>query len=232
MGGGSGMFGSKKGAESNTSSTTTRMNKKQSGIFSDLLDTYGKTVGQKNVYQGERVAPLSIAQQGAFDFANNGGFITSPEKTREYYQNSIFQPTLKNFNEVLAPAIREEYAGPGYWGNARAGAVGKAATDQMDKLNTAWNDLAWNTEQSNKQGALTQGQVGANEQAYNQSVISAKMQKFAEENQITDPTNLAILMQLLGLTEKTTTSGSSSTTTPSWKTGDWLDFGIKVAAGL
>jgi len=40
------------------------------------------------------------------------------------YQESIATPTRREFEEVSAPAIREEFAGPGtYWGTARAGKV-------------------------------------------------------------------------------------------------------------
>jgi len=66
--------------------------------------TFGGELG------GETRSALSRALSGKF-----------PE---EYFQTSIAGPTRETFAEETAPAIREEFAGPGtFWGTARAGAV-------------------------------------------------------------------------------------------------------------
>jgi hypothetical protein len=227
-----GMFGAKKGPETNTSSTTQRMTPKQEKYFNQALDLYGGQLGQNNVYQGQRVADLSPAQQSVFDFANTGGCVTTPQETTDYYNSTIKNPTLKNLNESVIPATKEAFSGPGYWGSGRAGAEAKASTDTYDVLNTKWGDLNWQVKQDNINNQAKALSVGNAEQGYNQNVINADMQKFTEQNQITDPTNLSVLMSLLGLTDTTSSSSSGSTTTPSWKTGDWLSFGTKVGAAL
>lgn len=228
----SGMFGSSEGPETNTSSTTQRMNPKQEQYFNQALDLYGAELGQNNVFQGQRVADLVPSQKSVFDFANTGGFVTTPEETTDYFNSTIKNPTLKNLSENVLPATKEAFSGPGYWGSGRASEEAKATKDTYDVLNTKWGDLNWLVKQDNMNNQAKAMAVGQAEQGYNQDLINADMQKFTEENQITDPTNLSVLMSLLGLTSSTTTNSSGSTTTPSWKTGDWLEFGTKTAAAM
>lgn len=174
------------------------------------LDVYGPQLGKgANVYQGPRVAPTTKSQKDIFDFAEGGGFVTSPESTEKYFQNVIRAPTMKGLREDVIPGVKEAYSGPGYWGTSRAKAEAKATEDTMTDLNTARSNLYWDVGQANKQGALQQLGVGGAQQAQSQDVINAKIQKFAEENAITDPQNLHILMNLLGI-GMSTTSGSST----------------------
>lgn len=61
---------------------------------------------------------LGAETKGAVARALSGEF---PE---EYFQASIAGPAREQFAEETAPAIREEFGGPGtFWGTARAGAV-------------------------------------------------------------------------------------------------------------
>jgi len=172
----------------------------QAGGVNRAIATYLPTLGKgANIFPGQRVAGLTPSQKSVFDFAEGGGFVTSPEATEQYFQNVVKAPTMKSLREDVIPSVKEAYSGPGYWSSARAKAESKATEDTMANLNTARNQLFWDVGQANKQGALQQLGVGTAEQAYNQDVINAEMQKFAQENQITDPENLNILMQLLGM---------------------------------
>ena len=219
------------GPATNTSQTTNVMNKQQRSYFKPLLDVYGQTIGQNNnVYQGNRVAPFSDLQNSVFDFAKQGGFMTTPQQTGDYFGSTIKNPAEKNYAESTLPAVKEAFSGPGYWGSARAESEVKANKDLNDYLNQSWGKLNWDVLQGNKQGAIQQGQVGEMQQTQAQNQINADMQKFAEQNQITDPTNLAILFKLLGMPVTQTSTGTSSTTTPSWNTGDWMNVGTN--AGL
>jgi len=58
----------------------------------------------------------------------------TPETTEQYYQQAIKAPTMKEWKEAVEPAIREYYAGPGYWGSARAGAQAKGAETLATEL--------------------------------------------------------------------------------------------------
>jgi hypothetical protein len=229
----SGMFGSKQGPETNSNITTNFLSSKQKKYFNQAMDLYGPELGQNNnVYQGQRVAPFSDLQNKVFDFANNGGFNTSQSQTNDYFKNTIKDPATKSFNESTMPAVKEAFSGPGYWGSARAKSEVKANKDLNDYLNTANANLNWNVQQANKAGAQDEYALGQVQQSQQQNELNAKIQKFAEDNQITDPTNLSIIMSLLGMKTQQTSTASQSTTTPSWHTGDWLDFGTKALAGI
>jgi hypothetical protein len=195
------------GGYGQTSQESSSYTPAQEKWMSQALDVYGPQLGQNpNVYQGQRVADFSPLQEGVFDFADSGGFITTPEQTQSYFKGTIADPATKQFQEVVNPTIKEAYSGPGYWGSARANAQVDASKDLADSLNTEWARLNWDVNQANKQGALTQYDLGTQQQVQRQQQLDTAMQKFAEENQITDPRNLEILMSLLGMNYS---SGSS-----------------------
>jgi len=101
--------------------------------------------------------------QGALANALSGKF---PE---EYFQNSIAGPARAQFEDKTAPAIREEYAGPGtFWGTARAGNV----TEEQGKM------------ESNL--AAVRGELG--NQAQERALQAATISMNARQNQI----NMAI----------------------------------------
>lgn len=225
-----GMFGSSKGPENNSSSTTNTKTKLQNEYIDKAINLYGPELGQNNnVYDGQRVADFTDMQNKVFDFADNGGFIRTPEQTDSYFASAIKNPSLKNYNEITNPAVKEAFSGPGYWGSGRAGAEAKAGQDLADNLNTQYAQLRWDVDEVNKQGAQQQMSLGSMQQQQKQNQIAADMQKFAEENQITDPQNLSILMSLLGMNVQSTTTRQQQTTTPAWHTGDWMEWGGNIA---
>ena len=70
------------------------------------LNLYGAELGKgMNVYQGQRVAPLTPTQKSVFDFAEGGGFITSPEQTERYFQNVIKAPAMRNLQKEVIPGL-------------------------------------------------------------------------------------------------------------------------------
>ena len=227
-----GMFGSKQGPEKKISAVSQLMTPQQQKYFTQALDLYGGQLGKNNVYQGQRIADFSPLQNKIFDFANQGGFVTSPEQTKEYFDTTIKNPAIKTYQDITAPAIKEAYSGPGYWGSARAGAEVQGAQDLRNQLNTDWGNLNWNVQQANKAGALQQFGLGQVQQAKEQAEINAEMQKFFEENQITDPTSMEILMRLLGMGVTKEAQGRTSVTTPSWHTGDWTRLGTQLGLSI
>ena len=66
---------------------------------------------------------------------------------------------------------------------------------------------------------------GEAEQTQEQQVLTSAFQKFLEQNQITDPTTLNILMQLIGQSITTTQEFEPS----NWKAEQWGSLGLKAA---
>jgi hypothetical protein len=194
---------------SGSKSRSTSYDTSQKQYLDSALNIYGGQLGKNpNVYGGERVAGPTPAETGAFDFANKGGFTTTPNQTADYFNSTIKNPAIQNFSKSTLPAVKEANAGPGYWGSARANQESLAGQNLNDQLNQSWGKLNWDTLQSNRTGALQQLGVGKEQQAQNQAQIDAQIQKFTEEHQITDPTNLKILMTLLNRNMSASTSAA------------------------
>lgn len=94
-------------------------------------------------YGGDYTAPLTAGEQEMI--ARNARLSALAERglepllrgefPEEYYQKSIYRPLLKQYQEDIQPEIEEQYAGTGgYWGSARAGAVGRGYRDLYDTL--------------------------------------------------------------------------------------------------
>lgn len=63
--------------------------------------------------------------------------------SEEYWKNTVAAPAMKTFTEDIAPAIREEFVGPGtFWGGARAEGVAKGASNVADSLAAARGQMA------------------------------------------------------------------------------------------
>jgi len=224
------------------------------------LDIYGPTLGQgQQIYPGERVAPLTPTMTQASDvqgfldqfapyrdmpmFGETGTALSgalegitgaqpiSSETAKDIFGRIYKEPTKKRWEEHIRPTIRESYAGPGFWGSARAKAEMEGAQDVADWLGAEEGRFMWDVEQANRQiaeakagrslaaiqpamayaGLPTQeaqqrlagrtdvlGLSGV-QQRQQQAEINAAIQRFAEENRITDPENLDIFLKLMGL---------------------------------
>ena len=63
--------------------------------------------------------------------------------SEEYWKNTVAAPAMKTFTEDIAPAIREEFVGPGtFWGGARAEGVAKGASNVANILAAARGQMA------------------------------------------------------------------------------------------
>lgn len=78
-------------------------------------------------------------------------YTVTPETTEQFYQQAIRAPALREWQEVVEPAIREAYTGPGYWGSARAEAQRKAAEDLATTLAARRAELAYQEELARRQ---------------------------------------------------------------------------------
>jgi len=96
--------------------------------------TMADTMKGYNPYGGE----VGQATKDALLRALSGEF---PE---EYFRESIGGPTRDTFRRETAPAVREEFVGPGtFWGTARAGAVSGERGKMEDNLAAIRGELGY-----------------------------------------------------------------------------------------
>lgn len=155
--------------------------------LSKALNIYGPTLGQgEKIFQGERVAPLTETQTKATDvqgfldrfapyrdmpmFGETGTALSgilsgttgadyiTPEATGKYFKGAIEDPARKEYRENVLPAIRESFAGPGFWSGARANEQAESAQDLADWLGTQRAGLEWDVLQSNR--AIDEAKAG------------------------------------------------------------------------
>lgn len=279
--------------ESSSSTQTSYTPEQRKGLeqaISTYLPTLGQ--GQTG-YGGQRLAGLTPTQEGIFgqlpNFATAFGDLgqpsnlqpqlestagqllggelgaqpITPEQEASYFGRAIQEPRMKQFREEEAPLIREEFAGPGYWGSARANELAEAGGDVGDWLGTQRAQLGWDVLGRNQElkeaqanralGAMgpslavgqaplaqAQGALGglsqtlamaSPEQQQQQAQINEAIGKWAEQQQITDPQNLQILMTLLGL-NYTTEQRESQVGGFSPGGMDWARMGAGALGGL
>lgn len=135
---------------------------------------------------GERLAPLTPAQTQAADvqgfldrfapyrdmpmFGETGTALSgilsgemgaapfTPEATERYIKGAIVDPRRREFEKYEAPGIREEYAGPGYWGSARPRAISEARGEMEDWIGEMSTQTRWDVEQANR--AIEEAKAG------------------------------------------------------------------------
>jgi len=283
---------SDKGSGTKTT-TTSPYSQSQLDTIEQGLDIYGPTLGQgANVYQGQRVAGATGTQQGVFDqlpeFANMFGDLSgsplqkqleatsgqllagergaqpiTPEQESTFFNRAIRDPRQREFQQTEAPLIREEFAGPGFYGSARAKEVVEAQGDINAQLSGQRGQLAFDVLSRNQQieessanralnainpslavgraptqqaldqiGGISQvAQISDAERVQRQTEINSEMQKFFEENLITDPQNISIIMQFLGIPGASSQTSKTSTAPRSFHTEDWAEVGAQSLAG-
>lgn len=124
------------------------------------------------------------------------------------------QRTGLDWNTMMANRAAEE---------ARAGRMLSATGAGM-----AYGGIPTQEARSRLAGLGGAFQFAGAEKQQRQAEINAAMQKFAEQQQITDPQNLSILMSFLGMDMAGTTRTQTSRE-PYWDWQDWAAFGGEVA---
>jgi len=195
--------------QKSSSSSTSYIPSQKQGI-TRAIDTYMPQLGQgQPSYQGQRVAGFSPLQQQVFGLAGDNLFM-SPEETDTYFQKTMYDPAIKTFTDDVAPAIREEYAGPGFWSSARADAVADARTDLGTTLESQRANLQWQSKQANNQLLPMMYGFGEAQQQQQQSQINALMEQFMEGNRLTNPEDMEILLSLFGIPMSSSTTKYSA----------------------
>lgn len=113
--------------------------------------------GPPAAYPGQMHVPITPQEQKYLDFVNSLGeqkaiqeltsgeipYETGPEFADRYFEESIRPGYISEFEDVTLPQLRESYAGPGYWGSARARAETKAGADLAEELARARGELRY-----------------------------------------------------------------------------------------
>jgi len=109
-------------------------------IGNDLQGFESMIPGQSEV-SGQLFQNLVSALKGQF-----------PE---DYFQKAIAGPMKQEFESYRAPAIREEFGGPGtYWGTGRTAAVGRGRDTLASSIAAKRAELAMTTQNQALQAAL------------------------------------------------------------------------------
>lgn len=173
------MSGSKSsGSSSQQSQSYTPEQKKWLG---EALSVYGPQLGGgENVFQGQRIADFSPFQNEALTQAqgllgsfspdqgmplfgetgtalsnilsgNTGAPLLSLDQANQTFNQQYVDPAYRNFSMNTSPLIQEQFAGPGFWSTARAGAVGREASNLGSQLEAQRAGYLWDTENTNRQ---------------------------------------------------------------------------------
>lgn len=95
-----------------------------------------------------------------------------PEFAEKFYQEAIRPTALREFQDIYLPQLKESFAGPGYWGSARALAESKAAYDLAQDLAARRAALMYQEELARRQAAeaAAQRQAQASMAMYPQTI--------------------------------------------------------------
>jgi len=222
----------------------------QQDVMGDLQSAYSPYIGQGvlgglsdletdslNMLKSADVwGPLTSAGKGLLK-GTLGAQKISPEMAAGTFRESVENPARYAWQDKLKPGIQEEYAGPGYWGSARADAVTEGAGNLERGLNTERANWMWDVEGANR--AIDEAKAGralSGLAAYPSSAlgwasglanIGGTLQ--AKLNTITDPQVLSVLQTLLGVRAG---GGSTSSTVSPFNVMDWMQVGKSGAEML
>lgn len=166
--------------------------------------------GQRS-FEGDRVAGFSDLQETALGLAPETLFRT-PQQEADLFKFGIEEPARRRFLQETVPLIREEFSGPGFFSSARAQETVRAGEDFASGLERTRQDLRRETEDINRQGLSGLFAFGQQQQQLEQQQINAEIEKFIEQNRLTNPEDAAIITALLGLDFGTTSMRQRSST--------------------
>ena len=107
----------------------------------DDLTAFESMIPGQSAVSGDLSTALVNALKGQF-----------PE---EYFSTAVAGPLRRRFEAETAPAIREEFVGPGtYWGTARAGEVTRGRERMEEDITGRRAELAYQTQQQALEAAL------------------------------------------------------------------------------
>lgn len=194
----------------------------QKDVLTDFLTSQRDRIGTgQQSFQGDRVAGFGELQEQALELAPET-FFRTPQQEADLFKFGIEEPAKRRFQQETVPLIREEFAGPGFFSSARAQETVRAGEDFATGLERERQNLRRETEGLNRQGVASLFGFGQAQQQLEQQQINAEIQQFIESTRLTNPEDVAILSNLLGMSFSTSKGSSSS-----------LDIGVSgTASGL
>jgi len=133
-------------------------------LFSNLYS--GSSQGVPS-YPGEMYVPRTGEDQAYFDWVEQSqparqaaldqilsgkpSYEVGPEWAENYYEKGIRKPALREHEQVTLPGIKEAYAGPGYWGTARASKQVDSAENLATELSKRKSELMYGEELASRQ---------------------------------------------------------------------------------
>lgn len=135
--------GGKKGGYE-TSQPIPRWNPEQQKLFQQLYGLTSPELGKELQPTPEETQYGEFLRNYEPWYRNLVQETYSPESVKKLYRESV----IPEFEQTMMPKIRSEFAGPGYWGDARARAVseaysglGRQEAEQLYQHETRKNDL-------------------------------------------------------------------------------------------
>jgi len=190
----------------------------QEDVLTQFLESQRGRIGQgQESFGGQRVAGFGDLQERALNLAPDA-FFRTPEQEADLFKTGIADPARRQFAQETVPLIGEQFAGPGFFGSARAQETVRAGEDLASNLTQARSGLRQQTENINRQGVRDLFSFGQAEQQLEQQNINSEIQQFIESTRLTNPEDAALLSNLLGLSFSTGKGSSSG-------------FNVGVAAG-
>lgn len=139
-------------------------------------------------YTGERVAPLSGIQTGAFDLAGAQGMQSTRDLLNGTWMSPITAQAENLWNRTIMPSIMNQQASMDAAGSG--GTVDRLAVAGQDLSTQLAGTLALLSLQANQIGVSNLGSLlgyGGQQQKQSQNEINAQMQKWMEQQPIYSP---------------------------------------------
>ena len=112
---------------------------------------FNSDVGYSPDFAAQLAKDLTSRKASMADSLNDPAFSINKEATDEFFRSSIKNPMLQEYREIVDPGIREAFAGPGYWGSARAQGQQQGAEHLATTLGSQYGQLQYADEQARRE---------------------------------------------------------------------------------
>lgn len=115
-------------------------------------DTYfASDYGYSPEFASKLASDLAERKASMRDSLSKAAFEINPEITKQFFEQSVKNPMMQEYREIVDPGIKEAFAGPGYWGSARAQAQQQGAEHLATTLGSQYGQLMYADEQARRE---------------------------------------------------------------------------------